>query len=62
MFLILRSMKQLKRYLKEKKEKNLKRSWLRSLINLFLEKGLKVEELMVCRIKPFLLIYVFQML
>jgi len=40
-------MKQLKHYSKEKKEKNLKRSWLRNLINLFLEKVLKPEEQMV---------------
>lgn len=40
-------MKRLKHYSKEKKEKNLKRSWLRNLINLFLEKVLKPEEQMV---------------
>jgi len=42
-----RNMKRLKHYLKAKKEKNLKRSWLRNLINLFLEKVLKPEEQMV---------------
>lgn len=42
-----RSMKRLKHYLKAKKEKNLKRNWLRNLINLFLEKDLKTEEQMV---------------
>lgn len=40
-------MKQLKHYLKARKEKNLRRSWLRNLINLFLEKVLKPEEQMV---------------
>lgn len=40
-------MKRLKPYLKAKKEKNLKRNWLKNLINLFLEKDLKIEEQMV---------------
>lgn len=46
-------MKQLKHYLKEKKERNSKRNWLKNLISLFLEKGLKVEEQMVYHINYF---------
>lgn len=41
-------MKQLKHYLKEKKEKNLKRNWLKSLINLSPEMDWKAEKQMVC--------------
>jgi len=48
-----RNMKQLKHYSKEKKEKNLKRSWLRNLINLFLEKVLKPKEQIVNKMLKF---------